>query len=161
MKKPPVWVVPSAQTSVGALLKYYYKAAGSGFLLHLRHSATVDNGFATPKTGSPRKNSRAATTAKAKAKATSPALNCRAVTTLPDTKCKVARVAPQNGQATPNNICDAHAVGWDSIFTATQRVSGAASTTPANPHCTYINRFSRTMPCRRDRKSRRIPHRLL
>lgn len=36
---------------VGALLKYYYKAAGSGFLIHLRHSATVDNGFATPKNG--------------------------------------------------------------------------------------------------------------
>ncbi len=35
---------------VGALLKYYYKAAGSGFLSHGSHSATVDNGFATPKT---------------------------------------------------------------------------------------------------------------
>lgn len=161
MKKPPVWVVPSAQTSVGALLKYYYKAAGSGFLIHLRHSATVDNGFATPKTGSPRKNSRAATTAKAKAKATSPALNCRAVTTLPDARCKPARVAPQKGHATPNIICDGHVVGWVSMVTATQRVSGAASTTPANPHCTNDNRFLRTMPCRRDHRSRRILHRLL
>jgi hypothetical protein len=35
---------------VGALLKYYYKAAGSEFLSHGSHSATVDNGFATPKT---------------------------------------------------------------------------------------------------------------
>jgi hypothetical protein len=81
MKKPPVWVVPSAQTGVGALLKYYYKAAGSGFLIHLRHSATVDNGFATPKTLSLRKNSRAATTAKVRLQATSPRLNYMAVTT--------------------------------------------------------------------------------